>query len=170
MIFSLNYVCHFWERGKGHQSLGSYPHQFINVHDCSHFHLSWKLFLTRFPKHYSIHSKRKRRLNTLLKHSCPHRFFFPLESGWKRPGDTCDILLCNLMRYWQPLGCCGDKGGKRAYTEEISQGFGRKEAKWQSNWLKKTEGAQRGLYKKHLPALSIYLSPFNYFPRVRQHW
>lgn len=73
------------------------------------------------------------------------------------------------MRYW-PLGCCGDKGGKRAYIEEINQGFGRKEAKWQSNWLKKIEGAQRGLYRKHLPALSIYLSPLDYFPSVRQHW
>lgn len=114
---------------KGHRSLGNYPHQFISIGDCSHFHPNWKLFLPRFLKHYSMHSKRKRRISTLLK----HRIFFPLESGWKRPGDTCDILLCNLMRYWQPLGCCGDKGGKRAYIEEISQGFGRKEAKWQSN-------------------------------------
>lgn len=64
---------------------------------------------------------------------CPPRFFFPLESGWKRPWDTCDILLHSLMRYWQPLGCYSDKGGKRVYIEEISQGFGRKEAKWQSN-------------------------------------
>lgn len=55
------------------------------------------------------------------------------------------------MRSWQPLGRCGDKGGKRAYVEEISQGFGRKEAKWQSNRLKKIQGAQRGLCKKHLP-------------------
>jgi len=55
------------------------------------------------------------------------------------------------MCYWQLLGCYSDKGGKRAYIEEISQGFGRKEAKWQSNWLKKIAGAQRGLFKKHLP-------------------
>lgn len=44
---------------KCHQSLGNHPHQFISVHDCSHFHLKWKLFLPRFLKYYSIHSKRK---------------------------------------------------------------------------------------------------------------
>lgn len=106
------------------------------MRDCSHFHRNWKLFLPRFLKHYSIHSKRKRRINTLLK----HRFFFAPESGWKRPGDTCDILLCNLMRYWQPLGYRGDKGGKRAYIERLARDLGeRKPSGNQTGWRKQRE-------------------------------
>lgn len=75
----------------------------------------------------------------------PHRFFFLLEGGWTRTWGTCNILMHSLMRFWQPLVCYSDKGGKRTYIEEISQGFWRKRAKWQSKWLKKIQGAQRGL-------------------------
>lgn len=125
------------------------------------------LFLPRLLKHYRIHINRKKNKSPTTTPCCPHRFFFPLESGWKRPWDTCDILLHSLMHYWQLLGCYCHKGGKRAYIEEISQGFGRKKAKWQSNWLKNIEGAQRGLYKKHLPVKMLWV--YIYLPLTIFH-